>query len=75
MAICNTLSQLRGKLTILAISHQPAVLKIADQAYRLQNGAAVLVAEAGLTESLDSEAVKTDSDRKLQLIANPTNLQ
>jgi ATP-binding cassette subfamily C protein len=75
MAICNTLSQLRGKLTILAISHQPAVLKIADQAYRLQNGAAAQVADADLTERSDSEAVETDPDRKSQLIANPTNLQ
>jgi ATP-binding cassette subfamily C protein len=37
-AICDTLLSLRGKLTILAISHQPALLQIADQAYRIQGG-------------------------------------
>jgi ATP-binding cassette subfamily C protein len=37
-AICDTLLTLRGKLTILAISHQQALLRIADQAYRIQRG-------------------------------------
>ena len=73
-AICNTLRQLRGKLTILAISHQPAVLKVADQAYRLQDGAAVTTAEASLAGGSDSEEIETDGSRKLHLIANPTNL-
>ena len=36
-AICETMQKLAGKITILAISHQPALLKVADQAYRLQN--------------------------------------
>ena len=43
--ICDTLSQLRGALTILAISHQAAVLEVADQAYRLQAGGAVQMME------------------------------
>jgi ABC-type glutathione transport system ATPase component len=33
---------LRGELTILTISHQPAVLDVADRAYRLDQGKAVL---------------------------------
>lgn len=37
-AVCDTLQQLRGELTILAISHQSALVKIADKAYRIQNG-------------------------------------
>ncbi len=37
-AICETLLQLRGKLTTLAISHQPALLDAADRAYRLHKG-------------------------------------
>jgi ATP-binding cassette subfamily C protein len=74
MAICNTLRDLRGKLTILAISHQPAVLKIADEAYRLQKGAAVHVENSGLTDLLDSENSDFDSSGKLQLTANSTNL-
>ncbi|MBW2435743.1 MAG: ABC transporter ATP-binding protein, partial [Deltaproteobacteria bacterium] len=37
-AVCDTLQQLRGKLTILAISHQSALVKIADKAYRIEDG-------------------------------------
>jgi len=44
-AICETLRKLRGELTILAISHQPAILNIADRAYRLKNGKAVLISD------------------------------
>jgi ATP-binding cassette subfamily C protein len=42
-AICETLSKLRGAHTILAISHQPALLDAAERAYRLQDGHALLV--------------------------------
>ncbi len=42
-AICETLSNLRGELTILAISHQPAILDVAERAYRLEDGKASLV--------------------------------
>ena len=42
-AICETLQGLKGNLTILAISHQPAILKVADRAYRLENGKASLI--------------------------------
>ena len=37
-AICQTVQRLRGTMTILAISHQPALLDIADHVYRLENG-------------------------------------
>ena len=37
-AICQTVQQLRGTMTILAISHQPALLDIADHVYRLEDG-------------------------------------
>jgi len=37
-AICNTVRKLRGSMTILIISHQPALLEVADQVYRLENG-------------------------------------
>ena len=39
-AICQTLHKLRGDITILAISHQPAVLDVADCAYQVQGGMA-----------------------------------
>jgi ATP-binding cassette subfamily C protein len=43
--ICQTVAELRGEITILAISHQPIFMKTADQAYSLQDGRAVLVAD------------------------------
>jgi ATP-binding cassette subfamily C protein len=45
MEICETLWALRGKLTILAITHQPALVDMADRVYRLQEGGATLVTE------------------------------
>jgi ATP-binding cassette subfamily C protein len=42
-AICETLRRLRGELTILAISHQSAILDVADRAYRMEDGKAILV--------------------------------
>ena len=44
-AICQTLQGLRGGLTILAISHQPAVVAAADRIYRIQSGEVTLVRE------------------------------
>ncbi|MBW2436756.1 MAG: ABC transporter ATP-binding protein [Deltaproteobacteria bacterium] len=41
-AVCEILSQLRNDLTILAISHQPAILSVADRAFRLEGGKAIL---------------------------------
>ena len=44
VAICETLGQLRGRgITILAISHQPTIMDVADRAYQLQKGKAFLV--------------------------------
>ena len=42
-AICETLSQLRGEITILAISHQPTIMNVADRAYNLRDGKALLL--------------------------------
>ena len=41
-AIQQTIKQLRGKLTLLAISHQAALVDAADRVYRLGNGCAVI---------------------------------
>jgi len=40
-AICNTLEQLHGRLTILAISHQVALVGAADRVYRLEKDRAI----------------------------------
>jgi ATP-binding cassette subfamily C protein len=44
--ICSTLRALRGELTILAVSHRPALAAVADRVYRVQDGRA-LPAEGG----------------------------
>jgi ATP-binding cassette subfamily C protein len=44
-AICKTLGNLRGEITILAISHQSAVLNVADRAYRLEGGNAIPITD------------------------------
>ncbi|HEX7034481.1 MAG TPA: ABC transporter ATP-binding protein [Pseudomonadales bacterium] len=36
--ICETLAALRGRLTILAVTHQSALRRIADQIYRVERG-------------------------------------
>jgi ATP-binding cassette subfamily C protein len=41
MAICRTMRELRGQLTILSISHRPALVEAADQVYQLENGRVV----------------------------------
>jgi ATP-binding cassette subfamily C protein len=41
--ICQTLRQLSDKLTVLAISHQTALLDAADRAYRLEGGIAQII--------------------------------
>jgi ATP-binding cassette subfamily C protein len=42
-ALCETLQQLSGRYTILAISHRSALTKAADRAYHLEKGKAFLM--------------------------------
>jgi ATP-binding cassette subfamily C protein len=37
-SICETLKELRGQLTILAISHQAALVEVADRVFRISDG-------------------------------------
>jgi ATP-binding cassette subfamily C protein len=48
-AICETMQKIGEKITILAISHQPALLKVADQAYRMQNKTMVPIEDPSAT--------------------------
>jgi ATP-binding cassette subfamily C protein len=45
-AICDTLAALRGSITILAVSHQPAIRLVADTVLELRNGHAFPAAGA-----------------------------
>jgi ATP-binding cassette subfamily C protein len=40
--ICATLQALRGTLTILAVSHRPALVEAADRVYRVDEGRVTL---------------------------------
>ncbi|MHA7815363.1 MAG: ABC transporter ATP-binding protein [Pseudohaliea sp.] len=54
-AICRTLQRLKGRLTILAVSHRPALADIADRVYRLPAPAATtapLIAIKGAPDCL-----------------------
>ncbi len=45
--ICATLNELAGKLTVIAVSHQPAIAAVADRIYAFDGGLARLVKEPG----------------------------
>lgn len=45
-SICRTVAELRGKITVIAISHQRALIDLADRVYRIEGGKATLVREA-----------------------------
>ncbi len=44
--VCATVRRLRGRMTILAVSHQAALLDVADKVYRLSDGRALEVPAA-----------------------------
>ena len=50
-AICETLQQLSGKYTILAISHRNTLIGAADRAYQLEDGKALLVQDHNVADA------------------------
>lgn len=52
LAICDTLRSLRGGLTILAVSHQPALMEAADRVYRLNQGDVSLLSHQPVTSAV-----------------------
>ncbi|NRA07484.1 MAG: ABC transporter ATP-binding protein, partial [Myxococcales bacterium] len=40
MEVWRTIAQLRGRTTVVAISHQPALASVADRIYRIEGGRA-----------------------------------
>jgi len=69
-AICETLLQLRGQLTILTISHQEALVKIADRAYHVQDGK-IVTTEERPGSGPDNENVNIKRVREPQVANNP----
>ena len=64
-AICQTLRKLGGEITILAISHQPAVLEVADRGYRVKDGTVTPVSVSS-TAHPRSEEVNINADHESQ---------
>jgi ATP-binding cassette subfamily C protein len=60
-AISETLAQLSGGITTLAISHQPIFMKTADRAYRMQDDTAVLIEDRS-TAKKPSDETEDDTD-------------
>ncbi len=58
-AVCETLQNLRGQLTIVTISHQEALVKIADTAYHVQDGKIVSTENRAGSDS-DNGNIKTE---------------
>jgi ATP-binding cassette subfamily C protein len=46
-AVWETVARLRGRATVIAISHQSALAGVADRVYRLESGRAELVRDEG----------------------------
>jgi ATP-binding cassette subfamily C protein len=69
-AICETLLELRGQHTILTISHQEALVKIADKAYHVQDGK-IVTTEEHPGGGFDNENVNFKRVRRPQVANNP----
>ena len=50
-AVWSSVERLRGKATVVAISHQPALVDVADRVYRIEEGRARLVTERPVEQS------------------------
>jgi ATP-binding cassette subfamily C protein len=73
-AVCDTLQQLRGKLTILVISHQSALVDIADKAYRIENRH---VYQTDIASEPDRHPAEIDAEagHQLHLASRPAKLR
>ena len=69
-AIYETMLQLRGQLTILTISHQKALVEIADKAYHVLDGK-IVTTEERAASGPDKENIKFKRDRKPKVANNP----
>ena len=62
--ICRTLRDLRGQLTIVAISHESAVVESGDRVYRIHNGEASLVTNGHDQDFLLSEPAEPSKSKR-----------
>ncbi len=69
-AVCETLQLLRGQLTIVTISHQEALVKIADRAYHVRDGK-IVSTEQRSGDGPHNGDIETESVIKQRSGANP----
>jgi ATP-binding cassette subfamily C protein len=55
-AVLETIAHLRGRTTVIAISHQPAIVEVADRVYRIEGGQ-VRLTKGGGSEAPSVEGV------------------
>jgi ATP-binding cassette subfamily C protein len=70
-AICRTLQELSGTVTILSISHQSAMLDASSVAYRLENGKVELIKGADLVDSTAEKLEVTGGLQARELASTP----
>jgi ATP-binding cassette subfamily C protein len=58
-SLAQTLKGLRGRMTVLAISHQPDLVDAADRVYRMEKGRAILVEDRGADHHAAREAASS----------------
>jgi ATP-binding cassette subfamily C protein len=59
-AICQTLRNLRGQLTILAISHQTALVEVADRVFQITGGSVALLPSRTRTSETAASPLPND---------------
>lgn len=59
--ICETLYSLRGRYTILAVSHQTSLVEAADQVYQINNGRVVHLATPAMRSSIKARSESTNN--------------
>jgi ATP-binding cassette subfamily C protein len=59
-AICQTLRNLRGQLTILAISHQTALVEVADSVFQIAGGSIALLPSRTRTSEATASPLPND---------------
>lgn len=65
-AVCETLQHLRGELTILVISHQPALVELADKTYRIENGKIFRIEDnRGKSQIMDAADIQSEPARQV----------
>lgn len=62
-AICKTMDELRGQLTILAISHQTKLVEVADRVFHISGGKVTMVTNRNTAAPTGSDQLITEKEK------------